>query len=151
MSNNLIQLRQINREEIEYLIRNLNDFDKDKAIKQGLRDSGKVFETGGKSRLKSRLKSGSKGVTGNLLKSFKTRVKRNKLGALIGFTKKGSHAHLIDKGTNNRYWKTKKRKYVGKNTPNLFWTDTKELDYPKAMNKVYDGIEKAINKISSRR
>lgn len=147
MGNNIIQLKQINREEIEYLIRNLEGFEKSKALKQGLRDAGKVFQAGGRSRLKGRLKTD----TGNLVKSFNTRVKRRKPGVLVGFTKKGAHAHLVDRGTDKRYWKTKTQKYVGKAKANYFWTETEQSDYPKAIDKLYVGIEKAVERINSRR
>lgn len=149
----IFQIRQINREEINFLIQNLNDFEKDTALKGGLKAAGNTFMQGGKSRLKRRMKSGSTGITGNLLRSFQVRVKRNKPGVLIGFkqgNEGGSHASLIDRGTKDRYWKTKKRKYVGRVLPSLFWTDTETMDYPKAMDKLYLGIEKAVSRISSR-
>lgn len=151
--NNFIEIRHINREEIEYLIRNLEDFEKDKALKGGLRSAGKVFLSGGKSRLKQSMKSGSRGVTGNLLRSFYVRVKKSKPGVLIGFKQGkdgGSHAHLIDRGTNKRYWKTKKRKYVGRVVATNFWSDTEVQDYPEAMDQLYSGIQRAVNRISNR-
>lgn len=152
--NNFIEIRHINKSEVEYLVRNLQDFEKDKALKGGLQSAGKVFMTGGKSRLRRNMKSGSRGVTGNLLRSFQVKVKRNKPGVLIGFKQGkegGSHAHLVDKGTDRRYWKTRKRKYVGRVIANHFWSDTEAQDYPKAMDNLYIGIEKAVNRISSRR
>lgn len=151
---NFIEIRHINKEEVDYLIRNLNDFEKDKAVKGGLRSAGSVFLTGGKNRLKRRMKSGSRGVKGNLLRSFRVRVKRSKPGVLVGFDQGiagGSHAHLVDEGTEKRYWKTKKRKYVGRVLPNRFWSDTEAQDYPKAMDRLYLGIEKGANRINSRR
>lgn len=151
--NNFIEIRHINREDVDYLVRNLKDFEKDKAVRGGLQSAGKVFLSGGKSRLRQSMKSGSRGVTGNLLRSFHVRVKRSKPGVLIGFKQGkegGSHAHLIDKGTNQRYWKTKKRKYVGRVVATNFWSDTEAQDYPKAMDQLYMGIERAVNRINSR-
>lgn len=150
------EIRHINRAEIEYLVRNLEDFEKDKAVKDGLKTAGNVFKVEGRNRLKSRMKSGSRGVTGNLLKSFQVKVKKNKPGVLIGFKQGkdgGSHAHLVDRGTNERFYTTKKgkRKSTGKVIGNLFWSDTEAQDYPKAMDELYKGIEKGVNKISSRR
>lgn len=149
---NMIEVKQINRDEVEYLIRNLADFEKDKAIKGGLAAAGSVFMSGGKSRLRQRMKR-TGASTGNLLRSFQVRVKKSKPGVLIGFRQGkdgGSHAHLIDQGTNQRYWKTRGRKYVGLVTATRFWSDTEAMDYPKAMDKLYLGIEKAVNRISSR-
>lgn len=151
--NKFFEIRQIDRGTVEYLVRNLSDFEKDKAVKGGLQSAGKVFLSGGKSRLRHSMKSGSRGVTGNLLKSFQVKVKRNKPGVLIGFKQGkdgGSHAHLVDKGTNQRYWKTKKRKYVGRVVATRFWSDTEAQDYPKAMDQLYMGIERAVNRISNR-
>lgn len=151
--NNFIEIRHINKSEVEYLVRNLQDFEKDKALKGGLQSAGKVFEAGGKSRLKRSMKSGSRGVTGNLLRSFQVKVKRHKPGVLIGFKQgkdSGSHAHLVDRGTKQRYWKTKKQKNVGRVVPNNFWGDTESQDYPKAMDSLYIGIGKAVNRISNR-
>lgn len=151
--NNFIEIRHINHEEVDYLIRNLEDFEKDKAVKVGLKSAGKVFLSGGKSRLRQSMKSGSRGVTGNLLRSFKIKVKRSKPGVLIGFKQGkegGSHAHLIDRGTNKRYWKTRKRKYVGSVVATRFWSDTEAQDYPKAMDHLYMGIERAVNRINNR-
>lgn len=149
----MIEIRQINRDEIEYLIRNLENFEKDAALKGGLKAAGNVFMSGGKSRLRQRMKRTGTS-TGNLLRSFQVRVKKSKPGVLIGFRQGkegGSHAHLIDRGTDKRYWKTRGRKYVGRVTATRFWSDTEEQDYPKAMDKLYLGIEKAVNRISSRR
>lgn len=152
--NNFIEIRHINRDEVDYLIRNLSDFEKDKAMKDGLQSAGNVFKVGGKSRLRRNMKSGSRGVTGNLLRSFHVRVKRSKPGVLVGFKQGkegGSHAHLVDKGTIQRYWKTRKRKSTGSVKGSYFWSDTEAQDYPKAMDSLYTGIEKAVNRISNRR
>lgn len=150
---NFIEIRQINREEVLSLIQNLDNFEKDGAIKSGLKSAGNVFVSGGKQRLRRKMKSGHAGVTGNLLRSFTVRVKRRRLGVLAGFNQGvggGSHANLIDLGTDRRYWK-KPRKYTGRVRANRFWSDTEAQDYPKAMKALYAGIEKAVNRISNRR
>lgn len=146
------QITPIDRNEILYLIRNLEDFEKDKAIREGLRDGGKVFAQGGKARLRRRMKSGSKGHTGNLLKSFTVRPKRSKPGVLVGFRQGingGSHSHLVDRGTQKRFHK-KNNKSVGRMPANRFWYDTEAQDGDKAIKRIYDGIERAVNKIGNR-
>ena len=153
MSDNFFEIKQIDRDAVNYLIRNLTDFEKDKAVRSGLSDAGKVFIAGGKSRLKSRMKIGSKGLSGNLLRSFTERVKKSKPGVLVGFKQGangGSHSFLIDKGTKSRRWK-KNGKSTGKVTANYFWTDTEVQDNAKALGKLYQGIEKAVNRINNRR
>lgn len=156
------EIKQIDRDAVKYLVRNLENFEKDNAVKSGLRDAGNVFKAGGKSRLKSRMKSGSQGITGNLLRSVTVRPKKSKPGVLIGFRQGkggGSHAHLVDRGTSIRNRKkaggfikgTKSSNTsTGKMLGNAFWTDTESQDYPQAMNKLYMGIEKAVNRINNR-
>nr|DAM03165.1 MAG TPA: hypothetical protein [Caudoviricetes sp.] len=152
--NNFIEIKHINEGEVNYLVRNLEDFEKDKAIKSGLIGAGQVFRSGGRSRLRRTMKSGNRGVTGNLLRSFIVKAKRNKPGVLTGFKQGvggGSHAHLVDRGTAERYLKKKNNKSVGKVKPSFFWTDTESQDYPKAIDKLYDGIERAVERINNRR
>ena len=160
--NNFIEIKHINEGEVNYLVRNLENFEKDKAIKQGLGAAGQVFRLGGRNRLRRTMKSGSRGVTGNLLRSFIVKVKRNKPGVLTGFKQGkqgGSHAHLVDRGTTERFWKTRKhkkkdgsyKKSVGKVKPSYFWNDTESQDYPKAIDKLYVGIERAVDRINNRR
>lgn len=152
-NSNFIEIKQIDRDSINYLIRNLENFEKNKAVKSGLGAAGNVFKVGGKSRLRQRMKSGSRGVTGNLLGSFDVRVAKKKPMAFTGFKKGGAHSHLVDKGTKERFYitKTGKRKSVGRVQGNYFWHDTEAQDYPKAMSELYNGIEKGVNRINSRR
>lgn len=149
---NIFEIRQIDRDAVNYLIRNLEGFEKDKAVKSGLGAAGNVFKVGGTSRLRQRMKT-KQGITGNLLRSFYVRVKKSKPGVLVGFKQGkegGSHAHLIDRGTKERFWKTKKRKSTGRVKATYFWSDTEAQDYPKALDKLYAGIEKAVNRINNR-
>lgn len=155
--NQWFRINVIDRNNILYLVRDLGYIEKDDAIRKGLKAAGEVFKAAGKRRLKERMKSGSHGVTGNLLRSIHVRVKRNKPGVLIGFRQGekagGSHAHLVDRGTDERFYITKKgnQKSTGRTKANRFWSDTESMDYPKAMSKLYEGIERAVNRISSRR
>ena len=135
----------------------LSNIDKDKAIKAGLRAGEMVFLAGGKRRLRDRMKSGPKGATGNLLNSFTVRVKRAKLGALAGFSTtqsfgkdggKGYHAHLVDLGTALR--QNNKSANRGIMPGNFFWTDTLANDDTKALDKVYQGIERMVERIKNR-
>ncbi|MBK5721373.1 hypothetical protein JGH11_10860 [Dysgonomonas sp. Marseille-P4677] len=153
----MITIKQIDRENITYLVHNLEGFEKDKAIKKGLQKAGKVFETGGKYRLRKVMRK-AKGVTGNLLNSLFVRVKKNKPGVLTGFIRStknmliggGNHAHLVDRGTKDRYWKSKGSKYVGKMPATRFWSDTESQDYPQAINKLYEGVEEVVYRIKNR-
>lgn len=141
-----IQATLINFEKIMKSINGLSDIDKNKVIKQGLRKAGNVFIRIGKNELKSKLKGTGKG---NLLKSFRNKVKKNKLGVITGFSNTGHHAHLIDRGTTERY--TKSGYYKGRVRGNLFWSNAINTGKSEAINNVLNGIEEGIQKIMIRR
>lgn len=127
----------------------LNDLLDKKEVRAGLRDASRMLMKQGKQNLKSRLKSGPSGVTGNLLRAFRYRIKRRNVGSLIGFDYskqgKGYHAHLVDKGTAERT--TKEGYKRGHITGNKFWTDVNTNDTDRAMNMVARAIQSAIAKI----
>ena len=84
------------------------------------------------------------------MNSFTNRVKRNKLGALAGFDRPGgNHSHLVDRGTKRRY--TKSGAYRGIMPGNRFWTDTEKTEEARALQAVYEGTQKAVQRINSRR
>lgn len=145
----MIQITTIDKEDIYYLIRNLEDFEKDKAVKSGLRAAMNVFRVKGRSNLRARLLHHGK-QTNHLMNSFTTRVKRNKLGALAGFDRPGgNHAHLVDRGTKKRY--TKSGASRGVMPGNNFWEDARNTEEGKAMQAVHDGIKRAVQRINDRR
>ena len=146
------QVQIIGQDRINEMLRQLNEIDSNKAIKAGLRKGVNLLRRAGISRLKSRMKNPS-GVTGNLLKSFTTRVKKGKPGGLAGFTlidsvsrkNKGAHAWLVDLGTAAR------EKSNGASTgvmPALrYWTDTRDVDVDRAMQKVEMAIGDYVVKL----
>lgn len=145
----MIQVAFIDKENIQYLIQNLEDFEKDKAVKSGLRAAVNVFRVKGRSNLRARLLHHGK-QTNHLMNSFATRVKRNKLGALAGFDRPGgNHAHLVDMGTKRRYIKSGSSR--GVMPANRFWDDAKQTEENKAMQAVYQGIQKEVQRINNRR
>lgn len=145
----MIQVTAIDRENIQYLVRNLEDFEKDKAVKSGLRAAVNVFRVKGRSNLRARLLHHGK-QTNHLMNSFTTRVKRNKLGALSGFDRPGgNHAHLVDRGTKRRY--TKAGMNRGVMPGNRFWDDAKQTEENKAIQAIYQGVQKAVQRINERR
>lgn len=144
----MIVVKQIDRENIQYLVDNLEDFEKDKAIKSGLRSAVNVFRVKGRANLRSRLLRHGK-QTNHLMNSFTNRVKRNKLGALAGFDRPGgNHAHLVDEGTKVRT--TKSGANRGIMPANRFWSDTKVSEEGKAMSALYQGVQKAVQRINNR-
>ena len=152
----LIKIQSINRNDIDFLLRGLDDFEKARPVRSGLSAAGKVFKDGGVRRLKKIMKN-PHGHTGNLLDSFTVRVKKRKPGVLAGFLPEGRHAHLVDRGTKERtrskvggYYKGGK-KTTGVMPAKYFWTDTQAADYPAAMDKLYLGIERAVIRIMERK
>lgn len=145
----MIEIKQIDRENIQYLINELEDFEKDKAIKSGLRSAVNVFRVKGRANLRARLLRHGK-QTNHLMNSFTNRVKRNKLGALSGFDRPGgNHSHLVNSGTKVR--RTKSGANRGVMPANHFWTDTKTSEEGKAIDALYQGVQKAVQRINARR
>lgn len=145
----MIQVSIVDKESLQYLVSNLEDFEKDKALKSGLRAAANVFRIKGRSNLRARLLRHGK-QTNHLMNSFTTRVKRNKIGALAGFDRPGgNHAHLVDAGTKRRYTKSGSKR--GIMPGNKFWSDTKETEENKAMQAIYEGVQKVVQRINERR
>lgn len=138
----IIGIKRINR-----LVADLQEIDKNKAIKAGLRKGAMVFIRLGRSTLRSR----NNEHTGNLMKSFRVRVKKRSLGALAGFSVNysrisedgyGSHSWLVDRGTVQRW--TKKGQNRGIMPASYFWTDTKEQGSSEAIRAIEQGIHDAV-------
>jgi len=142
-----IEIKIINRDALEYMVQNLENIDKDSAIRVGLKMGGNVIKRGGIRRLRARMNN-SKGVTGNLLKSFVVRVKRNSLGVLVGFSTQGSHAFLVDLGTNDRF-QIKTGHHTGAARALNFWTDTRNEDVQQAQGMIVQGINRYVERVNN--
>jgi len=134
-----LEVNLIDFDKIYKAIENLNGVQSDKVIQQGLKDAAKLFINAGKDNLKNRLIDTGRN---ELLTSFRTKLKRAKLGALAGFNTGGSAAHLVDSGTEERY--NKKGQYRGKVIGNHFWVDAILQNQNEAIDKIYSGIERGI-------
>ena len=152
----------LNKNEYERLVATLDragDIDTTPAIQKGLRDGVNAIKTAGKTNLAQR----NQVRTGNLKKSFTTKVtKRKKVGsnyALAGFKRStasnksrgGNAAHLVSRGTKVRYTKAGAyRGSVSKGSPNVgsgFWDDAVQTEGPKAMNRLVNVIESELKKL----
>ena len=143
--------------DVLYLVRNLEGFEQNKAIKSGLRSAMNVFKRKGQMNLRDRMLYHGK-HTYALENSFLNHIKRNKLGGLTGFRRStkwvqyenaGNHAHLVDLGTKPRY--TKLGYYRGVMPANHFWTDAFSSEKPKAINLMMDAIKRNVERINARR
>lgn len=146
-----IEIKTIDRDTILHLVDGLDSFEKDRAIRAGLVAAVGVFRTKGRSNLRNWMGQHDhpNGVTGNLLASFKNRVKKSKPGALAGFEwPKGAHVWFVDQGTGFR--QTKKHD-TGIMPASHFWEDARRSEESKAMQRLQNGIEKAVQRINERR
>jgi Bacteriophage protein of unknown function (DUF646). len=143
--------------DVLYLVRNLENFEKDKSIKNGIRVALNVFKRKGQSNLLERMLYHGK-HTGALENSFLNHIKRNSLGGLVGFRRStkwvqyenaGNHAHLVDRGTAPRY--TKNGSYRGIMPANHFWTDAFESEKIPATEKLLDAVRINVERINARR
>ena len=92
----ILTVKQLDTNKVKDLVYGLENFEKDKTVRAGLYAGGSILQRGGVMRLKSRMKS-PYGHKGNLIKAFRVRVKRKKLGVLSGFGYPiGNHSWLLD-------------------------------------------------------
>ena len=144
-----ISIKIIDRETIKYLVDNLENIDKDKAIRSGLRLGANLLKNGGKKRLKQRMNN-PKGVKGELLNTFTIRVWKRRLGAMAGFRGDASgEAHLVDLGTADRF-QIKTGRHTGAARATKFWTDTRTEDMSTANGMVMRGIERYVERVNNR-
>lgn len=145
-----VQIERLN--EVIHRYNLLNDLLHSRNIKNSLARAGRELTRLGKERLKARMLSGRKGVTGNLLRSFKHTIKRNKLGLLAGFRggkEGGSHSWLVSEGTSDR--QTRKGYNRGRVRPNRFWSDTREQDTPRLMSDIINTIRYEVERLRERK
>lgn len=143
----ILTVKELNIGRVNELVYDLENFEKDKTVRAGLYAGGSILKRGGVMRLKSRMKS-PYGHKGNLIKVFRVRVKRSKLGVLSGFGQpEGRHSWLIDQGTGIR--RTKNYASRGYGPALRYWEDTRAEDGSKAMNAVMDGIERAVERMKN--
>ena len=127
--------------------------DSSKIVQSGLREAGRYLKKRGKSRLQNRMISGSRGVTGSLLRSFVHKLKKKNSGVLVGFNSKkgknsGRHSWLVSEGTAPR--ETRKGDSRGRTRPNYFWSETREKNSPEALKIIMNSIDEAIDYLKRR-
>lgn len=152
-----IKLELLNLPRVIKVLQEVQHFPEvDKGTTDGLKQGARYLIRKGRLRLRQRMKSGTKGVTGNLLRSFKYTVKKRNKGVLAGFKGGkggGNHSWLIDKGTKDRY--TKKGYFRGRvhrktGIGNKFWTDTRKTETNGAMKIILDKLQETVNNIRNR-
>lgn len=140
-----------------YLIRHLQGFEQNRALKTGLVEASKIFAAKGRMNLASRIGRNIKHKsrsTGELLRSithaYRSSRRKGQSGtAVAGFLAGGQHSHLVDSGTKPRYHKS--GHYTGIMPANRFWWDAREQEASKAQEVLYDSISRAVDEINARR
>lgn len=149
------ELSEADYQMLQKMLGDIQNVDNRKAILASLLQGAKAIARAGKSNLKSK----NKKKTGNLLGSINTKAIRKIVSAYAGFkrsgSKRGNHAHLVDRGTTKRW--TKKGAYrgsVSKGAPytgSMFWTTAVKTQGPDAIRRVTDVIYSELAKITSRK
>lgn len=142
-------------QEMQRKLKMLEEVDKTAAVSKGLQEGAKPIVAEGKVNLASRNKRGTKAKSAHLANSFATSLKKKDSSIRIGFRRPGgAAAHLVDKGTAERY--TKKGYYrgsVSKGNPkhgSRFWTDAVLSKGQEALEILADAINQEIIKITNK-
>lgn len=148
----------VSEAEYQALIRKMEelaDVDKKPVLRKAYKSGGQILIKAGKSSFLEK----NKKKTGNLYRSFTSKMKKKNRGILIGFRRGvglGNHAHLIDKGTTYRF--TKKGYYRGKiddasngkTGKTFFWSNVVQMKGEDAMKRIVDAVYDAIEEIKNR-
>lgn len=135
---------------LKSIVSGLDEIDGNQVILNSLSKGMQLINNQGKANLAV----SNKTKTGNLKQSIRRRQVKKKMSVYGGFGKGGNHAHLVDRGTKDRY--TKKGYYrgsVSRRKPNhgtLFWTKAVESKGPLMMEKTLKVIYKEMDKIIRR-
>ncbi|UDY80763.1 tail component [Geobacillus phage GR1] len=132
-------------------IRNINMFDMEK--KKGAMTIVRKHTNAVRKAAKQRVpvspsnRKKSAGSPGDLKKSIRAKYYYQGLGSMVMPAKpKGSHRHLVEYGTKNRYQR-KTGRFVGRNKPQPFMTPAKrsqEASYNAAMRQLFEGDETIV-------
>ena len=148
-----IVLDEKDLQKMEAILDGYSKVDQNTIIQGALRQGMQVIVTEGQANLAAR----NKKKTGNLARSFKMTTNKRKAYSLGGFKRGkdgGAHAHLIDRGTAERW--TRKGAYRGsisKGNPNhgsLFWTSAVETKGQEGLQTLMTAIYDTINTINQR-
>ena len=151
MSDIKVEIKNIER--VYALVDELKGVDRNRAIRSGMIQGAKVFTRLGRKNLRAR----NDEHTGNLLQSMRWKSARNSLAVYAGFERSykfealkgvGNHAHLVDRGTKDRY--TKKGYYRGKMPASYFWTDTRNEGGGEAMRHIERGMRNMVDSLKSK-
>lgn len=135
--------------KLQLQLSRLTELEKQETVARGMREATAIIKKEGKRNLSNTY---IQEKSGKFKKSFSNRVDKKKLKGYSGFIRrKGYHgqlAHLLDRGTADRY--TKKGAYRGKMRYTGFWTKAVESKGNEALRTMAESIQKTINRLLNR-
>lgn len=127
----------------------LSEIQRDAVVQKGLSDGAGIIRRETNKNMHRLVKKRKGNLYSSLTKKKVGKVKKGDVRYQIGFRRTaGAAAHLIDKGTKERY--TKKGAYRGRVTPRLFHTMSVERKGDEALNRVAESIQISIDRIMNR-
>lgn len=147
-----LELDEKDYQDMMTILKGMEEIDQRQAVQNALRRGMQVIIDQGKQNLAMR----NKVVSGNLKKSFGIQVNKKGGYSLGGHKRpKGAHAHLVDRGTVERY--TRKGYYrgsVSRGHPKkgtLYWTSAVQTKGEQALNTLCDAIVNSFDEIMKRK
>lgn len=136
------------RQTVEYLVRELSQFDRNDALKQGFREAAAIYVREARQNMLTSVGYKTDNLWGSL--TYRLRNMKSGIPAVVGFRRSdGPHAHLLDLGTDERYTKSGARR--GRVKPTYFFTRAREEGEQDAKEALIKGVQRAIERINSRR
>lgn len=137
---------------LEAQLARLTEFEKQETVARGVREATAIIKKQGQENLSQTYVKIKEDGSGFNKHTFVNRADKKKLKGYSGFIRrKGYHgqlAHLIDRGTADRY--TKKRAYRGKMRYTGFWTKAVESKGNEALMTMAESIQKTIKRLLNR-
>lgn len=132
----------------------LSEIESDAVVKKGLSDGAGVIRRETNKNMRHLVKKRKGNLYASLTKKKVGKLKKGDIRYQIGFKRpQGAAAHLVDKGTRERYTSGKNgkpRMPRGKVAPRLFHTMSVERKGDEALNMVAESIKISIDRIMSR-
>ena len=137
---------------LEAQLARLTEFEKQETVARGVREATAIIKKQGQENLSQTYVKIKEDGSGFNKHTFVNRADKKKLKGYSGFIRrKGYHgqlAHLIDRGTADRY--TKKRAYRGRMRYTGFWTKAVESKGNEALMTMAESIQKTIKRLLNR-
>lgn len=132
----------------------LSEIERDAVVQKGLSDGAGIIRRETNKNMHKLVKKRKGNLYSSLTKKKVGKLKKGDVRYQIGFKRpQGAAAHLIDKGTKERYTSGKNGKPImkrGKVTPRLFHTMSVERKGDEALNRVAESIKISIDRIMNR-